>query len=63
MANQQKKTDVKTPQAESVESSIVRRRRLLKKAAILGVPAMLTLPGRAFAQSTGSGDMSGNMTA
>jgi hypothetical protein len=50
--------------SETVESSILRRRRLIKRAALLGIPAMLTLHGRAFASGTGgwSGGMSGSMS-
>ena len=49
---------------ETVEAAVVRRRNLLKKSMILGVPLLLTLPGKSFAQSTtdGSGGMSGNMS-
>lgn len=36
---------------ESVEAAVLRRRNLLKKSVILGVPLILTLPGRAFAQA------------
>lgn len=48
---------------ESVEQAVVRRRKLLKKSVILGVPLLLTLPGRAFAQSTqGSVSLSENLS-
>ncbi|MFI5403525.1 MAG: hypothetical protein ACHQ1G_11355 [Planctomycetota bacterium] len=48
---------------ESVEAAVLRRRNLLKKSVILGVPLLLTLPGRAFAQSTnGSISMSENLS-
>ena len=39
---------------ESVEAAVVRRRKLLQKSVILGVPLLLTLPGRAFATGTQS---------
>jgi hypothetical protein len=48
---------------ESVEAAVLRRRNLLKKSVILGVPLLLTLPGRAIAQSTnGSISVSENMS-
>jgi hypothetical protein len=54
---------VKPAQDDSVESKVLRRRNLLKKSVILGVPLLLTLPGKAFANATpGSGGMSGNMS-
>lgn len=48
--------------SESVEAAVLRRRNLLKKSWILGVPLLLTLPGKAFATGTGSGGMSGKMS-
>jgi len=49
--------------SESVEAAVLRRRNLLKKSWVLGVPLLLTLPGKAFATgTTGSGSMSGNMS-
>jgi len=49
---------------ETVEAAVVRRRNLLKKSWVLGVPLLLTLPGKSFAQSTtgGSGGTSGNLS-
>ena len=47
--------------AESLEQELLRRRKLLEKGVILGVPLILTLSGRAFAAAT-SGAMSGNMS-
>jgi len=52
----------KEARTESVEAAVLRRRNLLKKSWILGVPLLLTLPGKAFAGTTGSGSMSGNMS-
>ncbi len=48
--------------SENVEAAVLRRRNLLKKSVILGVPLLLTLPGKAFAAGTGSGSMSGKMS-
>lgn len=49
---------------ETIEAAVVRRRNLLKRSVVLGVPLLLTLPGKSFAQSTtgGSGGTSGNMS-
>lgn len=50
-------------QGENVEAAVLRRRNLLKKSVILGVPLLLTLPGRAFATApAGSVSMSENMS-
>lgn len=54
--------EIKDARDESVEAAVLRRRNLLKKSVILGVPLLLTLPGKAFAQSNGSGGMSGKMS-
>ena len=60
MDRQHDKADVRPPD-ESVEAAIVRRRRLLQRAAILGIPMILTLHGKASATGTNqSGQMSGN---
>jgi hypothetical protein len=49
---------------ESVEAAVLRRRNLLKKSVILGVPLLLTIPGKAFGQgtTTSSAAMSANMS-
>ncbi len=58
--NEQRNDDVR---GESVEAAVLRRRKLLKKSVILGVPLLLTLPGKAFANGTqGSVSMSENMS-
>ena len=51
-------------QGETVEAAVVRRRNMLKRSLVLGVPLLLTLPGKSFANGTGggSGDTSGNMS-
>lgn len=51
------------PRGETVEQAVLRRRNLLKKSVVLGVPLLLTLPGRAFAtETTSSVSMSENMS-
>lgn len=49
---------------ETVEAAVLRRRNLLKKSVILGVPLLLTIPGKAFAGSptTSSVSMSANLS-
>jgi len=55
--------EVKETQPDSLEAAVLRRRNLLKKSVIIGVPLLLTLPGKSFAATTGgSGSMSGNMS-
>lgn len=49
-------------QGESVEAAVLRRRNLLKKSMILGVPLLLTLPGKAFASTNGSISVSENLS-
>jgi len=59
MARQHDKADARSS-GDTVEAAIVRRRRLLKRAALLGVPMILTLHGKASANTTTtSGSMSG----
>jgi len=59
------KANASPERGESLEGAVLRRRRLLKRGMILGVPLLLTLPGKAFAGKKGgggSGSMSGSMS-
>jgi len=62
MARQHENTPETRPAEDSVEAAILRRRRVLKKAALLGIPMILTLHGTARANTQDSGQMSGNMS-
>jgi len=64
MDRQQEGTTAPRPAGSPLEQGILRRRRIIKRAALLGVPLILTLHGTAFAKprTQGSGNLSGNVS-